>query len=64
MKTLLKKLMAKEDLSFDEIKFAVDSIAHKEVSEAQIAAFLTAVTAKGVNKEEFYAFAAMIGRAT
>lgn len=58
MKTLLKKLMAKEDLSFDEIKFAVDSIAHKEVSEAQIAAFLTAVTAKGVNKEEFYAFAA------
>lgn len=57
MKSLLKKLMAKEDLTFDEIKFAIESIANKEVSEAQIAAFLTAVTAKGVNKDEFYAFA-------
>lgn len=58
MKSLLKKLMAKEDLSFDEIKFAVDSIAHKEVSDAQIASFLTAVSAKGVSAEAFYAFAA------
>ncbi len=57
MKSLLKKLMAKEDLTFDEIKFAVDSIAHREASEAQIAAFLTAFTAKGVNKDEFYALA-------
>ena len=57
MKNLLKKLMAKEDLSFDEIKFAVESIAHQEVSEAQIAAFLTAITAKGVSKEEFFALA-------
>lgn len=57
MKSLLKKLMAKEDLTFDEIKFAVDSIAHREASEAQIATFLTAFTAKGVNKDEFYALA-------
>ncbi len=57
MKNLLKKLMAKENLSFDEIKYAVESIANYEVSEAQIAAFLTAITAKGVSKEEFFALA-------
>ena len=49
--------MAKENLSFDEIKYAVESIANYEVSEAQIAAFLTAITAKGVSKEEFFALA-------
>ena len=58
MKTILKKLMAKNELSFDEIKFAVESIAKHEVSDAQTAAFIVAVTAKGVSKDEFYAFAA------
>ena len=58
MKTLLKKIMAKKELSFEEIKFAVESIARHEVSDAQTAAFLVGITAKGVSKEEFYAFAA------
>ena len=58
MKTLLKKLMAREKLSFDEIGYAVESIANKEASDAQIAAFLVAITSKGVDNDEFYAFAA------
>ena len=54
MKSILKKLMAKEDLSFDEIREVVGKIANEEASEAQIGAFIIALTAKGVNKEEFY----------
>ncbi len=57
MKDCLKKLMAKEDLSFAEINDIVERIANNEASDAQIGAFLTAVTAKGVSKDEFYAFA-------
>ena len=57
MKDCLKKLMAKEDLSFAEINDTVEKIANNEASDAQIGAFLAAVTAKGVSKDEFYAFA-------
>lgn len=58
MKKIINKLMDKEDLSFFEIQETVRSIAKKEVSDAQIAAFLVAITQKGVNKDEFFAFAA------
>ena len=58
MKGLINKLIQKQDLDFYEIKNFVNSVAKNEVSEAQIAAFLVAITKKGVNKEEFFAFAA------
>ena len=57
MKNFIKKLVAGEDLTFSEIREAVRSIAQGEVSDAQAGAFLVAVTQKGVNKEEFFAFA-------
>lgn len=57
MKKIINKLMNKENLSFFEIQEIVRSIANNEVSDAQIAAFLVAITQKGVNKEEFFAFA-------
>ncbi len=57
MKNILRKLVTDNELAFDEIEYAVDSIAHEEASEAQIAAFITALTTKGVSKEEFYALA-------
>lgn len=58
MKDYIKKLLAKEDLSFFEIQQIIRSIAKQEVSDAQIGAFLVAITQKGVNEEEFYALAA------
>lgn len=57
MKEIIKKLVVKEDLSFEEIKQVVRSIVKSETSEAQIGAFLVAVTQKGVSKDEFYYFA-------
>src|SRR5574344_389923 len=57
MKDILKKLILKEDLSQIEIQETVRKIAKNEASEVQIASFLTEITAKGVNKEEFFAFA-------
>ncbi len=57
MKEFLKKIAAKKDLSFDEINTIVSKIANNEASDAQIGAFLIGITQKGVNKEEFYAFA-------
>ena len=57
MKNLIKKLIAKEDLNFFEIQEIIRSIAKNEVSDAQIGAFLVAITQKGVNKEEFFALA-------
>ena len=56
MKDYIKKITAKEDLTFEEINDIVTKIANNEVSEAQIGAFLVGITLKGVNKEEFYAF--------
>ncbi|MDD3435938.1 MAG: anthranilate phosphoribosyltransferase [Candidatus Gastranaerophilales bacterium] len=58
MKNYLNKIIAKEDLSFEEIQEIVKGITKKEFSEAQIGAFLVAITQKGVTKEEFFAFAA------
>lgn len=58
MKNYLKKLVANENLDFYEIREIVRSIVKKEVSEAQIGAFLVAITQKGVTADEFFAFAA------
>ena len=57
MKSFIQKIVSKQDLDFLEIQQIVRSIARREVSEAQIGAFLVAITQKGVNKEEFFAFA-------
>ncbi len=57
MKQLIKKITAKEELSFEEIERIVVKIANQEVSDAQIGAFLVAITEKGVSEDEFYAFA-------
>lgn len=57
MKDVLKKLVAKEDLSFFEIRKIVKDIRNKEVTDAQLGAFLVAITQKGVNEEEFFGFA-------
>lgn len=57
MKSYLKKIIAKENLSYSEIQQIVKKITNKEVSEAQMGAFLVSITQKGVNKEEFFAFA-------
>lgn len=58
MKSIIQKLIEKKELTFEEIQEIVQKIAHNEISEAQMGAFLVAVTQKGVSKEEFYAFAA------
>ena len=57
MKSFIQKLLYKEDLTFWEIQEAVRSVAQGEVSEAQLGAFLLAVTQKEISKEEFFAFA-------
>jgi len=57
VKSIINKLVNKEDLSFFEIQEAIRGIARQEVSDAQIGAFLVAITQKGVNKEEFFALA-------
>ena len=57
MKGLIKKLIEKQDLDFLEIQQLVKAITNNEVSDAQMGAFLVAITEKGVSKEEFYAFA-------
>ena len=57
MKEYIKKILAKEELSFEEITDIVSKIANNEASDAQISAFLTGITLKGVNQDEFYGFA-------
>jgi len=57
VKGLIKKITEKEELSFFEIQESVQKIARGEVSDAQIGAFLVAITQKGVSKEEFFGFA-------
>ena len=57
MKSFIQKLVYKEDLTFSEIQEAVRSVAQGEVSDAQLGAFLLAVTQKEISKEEFFAFA-------
>lgn len=58
MKSYLKKLVAKENLDFFEINEIVKKITKQEVSDAQMGAFLVAITQKGITEEEFFAFAA------
>ena len=57
MKSLIKKITEKQELSFFEIQEIVQNIANGEVSDAQIGAFLVAITEKGVSKDEFFGFA-------
>lgn len=57
MKDCLKKLVAKENLNFYEIRNIVKNIKNKDVTDAQLGAFLVAITEKGVNEEEFFGFA-------
>ncbi len=57
MKEYIKKITAQENLSFEDINDIVAKIANNEVSDAQIGAFLTGITLKGVVKDEFYSFA-------
>ncbi len=57
MKEIIKKLVDKEDLHFEEIQKIVKSIVKHEISDAQIGAFLVSITQKGVSKEEFFGFA-------
>lgn len=57
MKDILNKIVAGKELSFFEIRNIVRKIVKKEVSEAQIGAFLVSITQKGVSAEEFFGFA-------
>lgn len=57
MKDFIKKIVAKQELTFEEIQQIVRNVAKKEVSDAQIGAFLVAITEKGVSADEFFAFA-------
>ncbi len=57
MKRFIQKIVSKQELSFFEIQEIVRGIAKREVSEAQMGAFLIAITQKGVSKDEFFAFA-------
>lgn len=58
IKELLNKVAAKQDLTFDEAKQAIDEIMSGEVSQAVISAFLTALAVKGETDEEIAGAAA------
>ena len=49
---LLKKVAARQDLTFDEAKAAIDEIMSGEVSPAVISSFLTALAMKGETDDE------------
>jgi anthranilate phosphoribosyltransferase len=49
---LLQKVVAKEDLTFDQAKQAIDEIMSGEVSPVVISSFLTALAVKGETDEE------------
>lgn len=57
MKNIINKLVANEDLSLEEIRKVVNGLVKREISDAQMGAFLVAITQKGVSKEEFFGFA-------
>lgn len=52
IKELLGKVYAKQDLTFDEAKSAIDEIMSGEVKPEMISAFLTALAMKGETDEE------------
>lgn len=49
---LLKKVAAKQDLTYDEAKTAVDEIMSGNVSQVVTSAFLTALAMKGETDDE------------
>lgn len=49
---ILKKVMEKKDLTFDEARQAIDEIMSGEVSPVMVSSFLTALAAKGETDEE------------
>lgn len=49
---LLKKVAAKQDLTYDEAKTAVDEIMSGNVSQVVTSAFLTALSMKGETDDE------------
>jgi anthranilate phosphoribosyltransferase len=53
----IESLLRKEDLSFEKSKQLLDTIFEGQISETQIAAFLTAMQAKGVTAPELAGFA-------
>src|SRR5690625_6182345 len=52
MKSCLKKLFAQEHLTTEEIKHAMDYCLSEQVTDTEIAAFLTALRMKGETAEE------------
>ena len=52
IKELLAKVSAKQDLTFEESRQAIDEIMSGEVSDAVISSFLTALAMKGETEEE------------
>lgn len=57
MKEIIQKLVEKEELSFEEIQRVIKGVVKNDISEAQLGAFLVAVTQKEVTKDEFFYFA-------
>lgn len=60
MKTLIEMLINKEDLSIDKIKRAMEYCFEDSVTNTEIAAFLTALRAKGETAEEIAGIAQSI----
>lgn len=60
MKKYLEKLLNKQDLTKEEMEDAVMTCFSEEVSDSELASFLTALRAKGETSEEAAGFAAVI----
>jgi anthranilate phosphoribosyltransferase len=58
----IEKLLAKEDLSMDEMKAAMDAVMSGEATEIQMSSFLTALRMKGETAEEVGAAASVMRR--
>jgi len=62
MKELINKLVSGQDLTREEARAAMESIMSGNASQAQIAAFLTALRVKGETMEEISEFAGVMRR--
>ncbi len=60
VKSLLVKMMRREDLSFDDAKGFMEELTEGELNNSQIAAFLAALNVKGVTAEEIAGFASVL----
>lgn len=60
MRTYLHKLMSKEDLTFDEMKEAMQLCFSPSITDTEIAAFLTALRMKGETADEIASMAEVI----